>query len=147
MATKYERFAPLKDAPSDNDVTRIHNLLTENKGFFIDKELVIMLSRLEVDDILSDYMKRDGVDKSTVGDLIAREEIRVWGNLPNKYKIIGDRKISLMSIFEYILKRDEGIVESPGKFPSDKNQVALQKDVLSRILVQVPDWQKRIASY
>ena len=147
MTTKYERFAPIKDAPVSSDITRIHNLLTVDKGFFIDRELSILLSRSEAFRILGIPMERGDVGRSTLGDLITREEIREWSNLPNGYKIIGDRGISLMSIFEYMIKRDGGIIESPGKFPLDRNQIALQKDVLSRILAQVPDWQTRVASY
>lgn len=144
--TPYERFAPIKDAPSDSEVTRAHSLLTSKEGFFIDRELTVMLSRGEAASILRTYLERSDTDNSTLGDLITREEIRQWSNLPDENRIIDSRCISLMSVFEYMLKRDGGIVESPGKFPLDGNQVALQKDVLRRILAQVPDWQTRFLS-
>ena len=147
MEIRYERFAAFRDAPSDSEVMGIHSLLTANKNFFIDRELILLLTRPEVSRILGVPIERKDVGDSILGDLITREEIREWSNLPNGYKIIGDRGISLMSIFEYMIKRDGGIIESPGKFPLDRNQIALQKDVLSRILAQVPDWQTRVASY
>lgn len=147
MATKYERFAAHKDAPSNSEVTRIHNLLTADKGFFIDRERIILLTRPEASRILGVPIQRNDVGDQALGDLITREQVREWSNLPDKYKTFGDRRISLLSVFEYILSRDGGIVGSPGKFPLDRNQVALQKDVLSRILTQVPDWQRRIVSY
>lgn len=145
MVTKHERFAALRDAPSNSEVTRVHNLLTGDKGFFIDRETIILLMRREASCILRVPIERSDVGDLILGDLITREEIREWGNLPETYKPKeGNReRISLLSVFEYMLRRDGGIVESPGKFPLDSNQVALQKDVLSRILAQVPDWETR----
>ena len=147
MGIRYERFAAFRDAPSDSEVIGIHSLLTANKDFFIDRELILLLTHPEVSRILGVSIERKDVGDSILGDLITREEIRECRNLPDRYKTFGDRGISLMSIFEYMIKRDGGIIESPGKFPLDRNQIALQKDVLSRILAQVPDWQTRVASY
>lgn len=149
MATKHERFAALRDAPSNSEVTRVHNLLTGDKGFFIDRETIILLTRREASCILRVPIERSGVGDLILGDLITREEIRGWSNLPETYKPKEGKRegISLLSVFEYMLRRDGGIVESSGKFPLDRNQAALQKDVLRRILAQVPDWQTRVASY
>lgn len=82
------------------------------------------------------------MDEITLTDLITREEIREWSNVPEEYKPaflpIYGHGISLMSVFEYVLRRDGGIVMGHGKFSSEGNQVDLQKDVLSRVLAQVP---------
>lgn len=149
MATIHEKFTVLKDAPGDSDITKIHNLLMVNEGFFIDRELMVLLSRPEVSQILEIPMQRRDIGDSTLGDLIRREEIREWTNLPEMLrsaKVEGDG-ISLLSVVEYVLKKDKGIVNGPGEFPSDGNQVALQKDVLRRILSQVPDWKTRVNAY
>lgn len=149
MGIRYERFAAFRDAPSDSEIIGIHSLLTANKDFFIDRELILLLTRPEVSRILGVSIERKDVGDSILGDLIRREEVREWNKLPEMYKPKEGKRgeISLMSIFEYMIKRDGGIIESPGKFPLDGNQIALQKDVLSRILAQVPDWQTRVASY
>ena len=147
MGIRYERFAAFRDAPSDSEVIGIHSLLTANKDFFIDRELILLLTHPEVSRILGVSIERKDVGDSILGDLITREEIRECSKLPDRYKTFGDRRISLLSVFEYMIKRDGGTVKSPGKFLLDRNQIALQKDVLSRILAQVPDWQTRVASY
>lgn len=146
MGIRYERFASIKDAPSDSEVTRIHSLLIADTGFFVDRELIFLLSRPEVSTILGIPMQRNDVGDSILGDLITREEIREWSNLPEMHKSPNGRieGISLLSVFEYMVKHDGGIVKSPGEFPSDGNQVALQKDVLGRILAQVSDWKTRV---
>ncbi len=82
MIAGYERFAPLKDAPNNSDITKIHNLLTKEEGFFINRELAIMLSRSEVSSILDSYLERRGIENSTLGDLITREESGRGGSGP-----------------------------------------------------------------
>ena len=86
-------------------------------------------------------MRGDAGD-SILRDLITREEIREWSNLPEMYRSKKGKKegISLLSVFEYMVKRNGGIVESPGKFSLDEDQVALQKNVLRRILAQLPEF-------
>ena len=149
MGIGYERFAPIKDAPSNSEVTRIHNLLTADEGLFIDKELTLLLSYSETSCILGVPIEIKDIDYSILGDLIIREEIRECSTLPRIYQSEEGKAegVSLLSVFEYMLKCDGGTVKSPGKFPLDRNQVALQKDVLRRILAQLPDWQTRVASY
>lgn len=148
METRYERFAAFRGAPSDSEVTGIHNLLTANKGFFIDRELILLLMHPEASRILGVPMQRSDVGDSILGDLITREEIRECRNFPEMYHLMNAKRtgISLLSVFEHMIEHDGGIVENPGKFPLDRDQVALQKDVLRRILAQVPDWQKRVAT-
>lgn len=149
MGIESKPFAALKNPPDSAEVTKIHGLLTTNKGSFADRELMFFLTRPEASRILGIPMRRSDVGDSILGDLIAREQIREWSNLPEIYKPKEGKRegISLLSVFEYIIKRDGRIIESVGKPSLDKNQVALQKDVLSRILAQVPDWQTRVVSY
>ncbi len=132
----------LNNSSDSTKITRIHDLLTANKGLFADRELMFLLKRTEASRILGVPIKRNDVGDSILGDLITREEIREWSNLPEIYKPKEGKKegISLLSVFEYMVKRNGGIVESPGKFSLDKDQVALQKNVLRRILAQVPEF-------
>lgn len=144
MTALREGFTAFEGAPSDNEVTKVHDLLIDSRSFFIDKEMLILLTPSEASWILRNYRKTNdsGGHPITLGRLISQKKIREWSNVAG-YEIISNQKISLLSVFEYILKQDGGIVESQGLFPSGRNQVALQKDVLGRILAQVPDWQTR----
>lgn len=142
METEFKSLADSRNpSPINNtEVTKVHDLLTIDKGLFADRELMFLLTRIEASRILGVSMERSDAGDSILGDLITREEIREWSNLPEIYKSKGGKKegISLLSVFEYMVKRNGGIVESPGKFPLDENQVSLQKDVLRKVLAQVP---------
>lgn len=148
MVAKYEAFSVFKGVPSAGEVAKMLNLLTVNKGFFVDRELVILLTPIEASRILGIHIERSDIGDSTLRDLVTREEIRRWSNLPKMCIPKKGQKegISLLSVLEYMTRHSGGLVGNSGEFSSDSNQVALQKDVLGRILAQVPDWKARIAS-
>lgn len=121
--------------PSINEISRIHSCLTGKDGLFMDKETLLLLTRQEVAGILGIPIDRGGdVGQSILGDLITREQLRWWSNLPGDYKGEG---ISLLSVFEYAMTRE----------PKDRQTEDGQKKVLEIIILQVPNWRDRLRDH
>lgn len=128
--------------PTDSEISALHSLLHSNRGFFIDKETLLFLTRKETSAILHKPTSTNNSNTSILGDLITREQIREWGNLPTGYSAqqIGKDKpcISLLSIVEYMSK------VKARENPDSKIKKEIEIGVFKEILPQISNWRERI---
>lgn len=70
MTTLHEKPVASKDAPSDSEIARIRDLLTRNSDFFMDRELLILLTRSEASQILGIPIDGNNIESNMMEELL-----------------------------------------------------------------------------
>lgn len=139
-----EKREPL---PSRNEALLIRNCLSDDKNrFFIDRETLLLVTRTEASVILGIQKMRMDISETSISDLVSREQLREWNNLPEGYKIAKSNKgkISFLSVVEYLINKNGGFTKDGGGLPNNKYQTDFQISVIQEVLGKVPGWRKRL---